>query len=118
MAEVTVIGVPDAYRGEAPKAFVKLKEGHELTAEALLEYLVDQAVADGNPRRGRVPGHPAQDADRQAVEKGAEGGVSPPPGAVSILCCLLLLLALLLVLRDPRPDLRATKEREAALDFH
>ena len=27
VAEVTVIGIPDAYRGEAPKAFVKLKEG-------------------------------------------------------------------------------------------
>ena len=27
VAEVTVIGIPDPYRGEAPKAFVKLKEG-------------------------------------------------------------------------------------------
>jgi long-chain acyl-CoA synthetase len=39
VAEVTVIGVPDPYRGEAPKAFVKLKEGHELTAEALINHL-------------------------------------------------------------------------------
>ena len=31
VAEVTVIGIPDAYRGEAPKAFVKLKEGKEAT---------------------------------------------------------------------------------------
>ena len=29
--EVTVIGIPDAYRGEAPKAFVKLKDGKEAT---------------------------------------------------------------------------------------
>ena len=29
--EVTVIGIPDNYRGEAPKAFVKLKEGDSAT---------------------------------------------------------------------------------------
>ena len=38
--EVSVIGVPDAYRGEAPKAFVKLKAGAPpLTLEALKEFL-------------------------------------------------------------------------------
>jgi long-chain acyl-CoA synthetase len=39
VAEVTVIGIPDDYRGEAPKAFVKLKEGHEATAAELLDFL-------------------------------------------------------------------------------
>lgn len=39
VAEVTVIGIPDEYRGEAPKAFVKLKEGKEATAEELLDFL-------------------------------------------------------------------------------
>ena len=37
--EVTVIGIPDEYRGEAPKAFVKLKKGQSLTKEQLLEFL-------------------------------------------------------------------------------
>ena len=37
--EVTVIGVPDAYRGEAPKAFVKLRAGHQATAEEMFEFL-------------------------------------------------------------------------------
>jgi long-chain acyl-CoA synthetase len=37
--EVTVIGVKDAYRGEAPKAFVKLKEGMPATAEDLRKFL-------------------------------------------------------------------------------
>ncbi len=37
--EVTVIGIPDEYRGEAPKAFIKLKEGHTATAEEILEFL-------------------------------------------------------------------------------
>ncbi len=39
VAEVTVIGIPDEYRGEAPKAFVKLKEGQAATAQQLLEFL-------------------------------------------------------------------------------
>ena len=39
VAECTVIGVPDAYRGETVKAFVALKPGAALTKEALLEFL-------------------------------------------------------------------------------
>lgn len=37
--EATVIGIPDSYRGEVPKAFVKLKHGETLTEEELLEHL-------------------------------------------------------------------------------
>lgn len=37
--EVTVIGIQDDYRGEAPKAFVKLREGAKLTAEDLFAHL-------------------------------------------------------------------------------
>lgn len=37
--EVTVIGVPDTYRGEAPKAFVKLKQGMSATAEDIFRHL-------------------------------------------------------------------------------
>ncbi|MCW5752090.1 MAG: long-chain fatty acid--CoA ligase [Alphaproteobacteria bacterium] len=39
IAEVTVIGIPDDYRGESPKAFVKLKEGQNLAAAELLDFL-------------------------------------------------------------------------------
>jgi long-chain acyl-CoA synthetase len=39
VAEVTVIGIPDEYRGEAPKAFVKLKDGEKATALELLQFL-------------------------------------------------------------------------------
>lgn len=38
--EVTVIGIPDNYRGEAPKAFIKLKQGMSATKEDVLEFLV------------------------------------------------------------------------------
>ena len=37
--EVTVIGIKDKYRGEAPKAFVKLKAGQVATAADLMKHL-------------------------------------------------------------------------------
>jgi long-chain acyl-CoA synthetase len=37
--EVTVIGVADKYRGEAPKAFIKLKSGMTLTADDVMSHL-------------------------------------------------------------------------------
>jgi long-chain acyl-CoA synthetase len=42
IAEATVIGIPDEYRGEAPKAFVKLKEGMQATEGELLAFLRDK----------------------------------------------------------------------------
>ncbi|MEB0059845.1 long-chain fatty acid--CoA ligase [Variovorax sp. LG9.2] len=40
--EVSVIGVPDAYRGESPKAFIKFRPGTEpLTLDALRDFLKD-----------------------------------------------------------------------------
>ncbi|MEH7075279.1 long-chain-fatty-acid--CoA ligase [Neobacillus drentensis] len=36
--EVLVIGVPDSYRGETVKAYVKLKEGYSLTAEEIKQF--------------------------------------------------------------------------------
>ncbi len=41
VAECTVIGVPDDYRGETVKAFVVLKPGASLTVPALLAFLRD-----------------------------------------------------------------------------
>ncbi len=37
--EVTVIGIPDRYRGEAPKAFVKLRAGQSVTVEEMTQFL-------------------------------------------------------------------------------
>ncbi len=37
--EVTVIGIPDEYRGEAPKAFIKLKPGETATADDIFKHL-------------------------------------------------------------------------------
>ncbi|MBL0769027.1 long-chain fatty acid--CoA ligase [Sphingopyxis sp. XHP0097] len=43
--EAIVLGVPDAYRGESPKAFVTLEEGFDVSGEALAAWL--------NPKLGK-----------------------------------------------------------------
>lgn len=48
--ECIVIAIPDTYRGQSPKAFVKLKEGHDLTAEALKTFLKGHLSAIELPR--------------------------------------------------------------------
>jgi dicarboxylate--CoA ligase PimA len=50
VAEVTVIGVSDPRRGECPKAFVKLREGHSLTEAELKEFLQDKLSRIERPR--------------------------------------------------------------------
>jgi long-chain acyl-CoA synthetase len=37
--EVTVVGIPDDYRGEAPKAFVKLRAGQNASKEDIFKFL-------------------------------------------------------------------------------
>jgi long-chain acyl-CoA synthetase len=39
VAETVVIGVPDQYRGQAPKAFVRLRQGHQVSADELRQFL-------------------------------------------------------------------------------
>jgi long-chain acyl-CoA synthetase len=51
IAEVTVIGVPDQYRGQAPKAFVRLKDNvTDVTAEDLRTFLDDKISRIEMPR--------------------------------------------------------------------
>jgi long-chain acyl-CoA synthetase len=42
VAEAAVVGIPDDYRGETPKAFVVLKKGQSLTKDALLDFLKER----------------------------------------------------------------------------
>ena len=70
VAEVTVVGIPDEYRGEAPKAFVKLKEGMKATAAELQRIPEREALQDRAAGGNRVPRRVAEDHGRQAVEEG------------------------------------------------
>ena len=48
--EAVAVGIPDAYRGESPKAFVKLRAGHTATPEALRTFLADRLSKIELPR--------------------------------------------------------------------
>jgi long-chain acyl-CoA synthetase len=48
--EVSVAGVPDAYRGEVVKAFVVLKEGEQATADEIRDFAKERLAAYKVPR--------------------------------------------------------------------
>src|SRR5690606_15777053 len=48
--ETNVIGVPDPYRGEAPVAFVKLRDGQSATESELKKFLSDRVSKIEMPR--------------------------------------------------------------------
>lgn len=50
VVEVIVIGVPDAYRGQAPKAFVRLRDDATCTEKELKDFLADKLSKIELPR--------------------------------------------------------------------
>ncbi|MFM9940366.1 MAG: long-chain-fatty-acid--CoA ligase [Hyphomicrobiaceae bacterium] len=65
--EVTVIGIKDQYRGEAPKAFIKLRAGQKATADDILKHL--------EPKLSRIE-LPAEIEFREALPKTMIGKLS------------------------------------------
>ncbi len=65
--ECIVIGIPDPYRGESPKAFVTLQEGAEITGDELMQWL--------NPQLGKHE-RVAQVEIREALPKTMVGKLS------------------------------------------
>jgi long-chain acyl-CoA synthetase len=65
--EVTVIGIPDEYRGEAPKAFIKLREGETATKADILKFL--------EPKLSKIE-MPSQVEFRDALPKTMVGKLS------------------------------------------
>ena len=49
-SEVVVLGLPDEYRGQTVKAFIKLKEGQSLTADELELFLKNKLSAIERPK--------------------------------------------------------------------
>jgi long-chain acyl-CoA synthetase len=52
--EAVVIGVPDAYRGQAPKAFVTLRDGEAATGAELRQFLADHVSKIELPREVEI----------------------------------------------------------------
>jgi long-chain acyl-CoA synthetase len=48
--ETIVIAIPDEYRGQSPKAFIKLKEGYSMTGEDMKTFLTDHLSSIEMPR--------------------------------------------------------------------
>ena len=73
--EVMVIGVPDAYRGEAGKAFMRMRASAPLlTIEALQAFLADKIGRHEMPTELEIRPLPAAHADRKTVEERARRG--------------------------------------------
>jgi long-chain acyl-CoA synthetase len=76
--EAIVLGVPDAYRGEAPKAFVTLEEGYDVAGEALAAWLNPQLGKHERVKavevRLNLPKTMIGKLDRKALRAEASGG--------------------------------------------
>ncbi|HEY7348723.1 MAG TPA: long-chain fatty acid--CoA ligase [Ktedonobacterales bacterium] len=51
VAEAVLVGIPDEYRGEAPKAFIVLKPGKQATAEEIIAYCKERLAAYKVPKQ-------------------------------------------------------------------
>ena len=89
VAEVCVIGIPDAYRGQSPKAFVRLKDGAApLTLDELKAFLAERLGKHEMPQalelRAELPKTPVgklskktlveEEARRRMEESGSQSG--------------------------------------------
>jgi len=54
VAEAVVVGVPDSYRGQAPKAFITLREGMTATPDELLAFLTGYVSKIELPREVEI----------------------------------------------------------------
>ena len=81
VADVTVIGIPDAYRGQSAKAFIALKSGHAaLGIDELKAFLADKLAKYEMPTemeiRSSLPKTPVGKLSKKELRGSAD--VRPP----------------------------------------
>jgi long-chain acyl-CoA synthetase len=85
--EVAVCGIPDPHRGEIVQAFVKLRDGEELSAAELRAFLKDKLAPFEQPKRivfrDALPktliGKPSRRSLIAQEMRRLNAGTSPPP---------------------------------------
>lgn len=87
VSAVTVIGVPDDYRGQSAKAFIELRPGSSLTADELLEFLADKLSPIEMPRhiafRDQLPRTPVGKLSKKELVAEELSRHTPPHGSAS-----------------------------------
>jgi 2-aminobenzoate-CoA ligase len=85
VADVGVIGVPDAVRGQIAKAFVVLKPGQSVTGEELIEYCRGKIATYKLPREvlftNELPRTPTGKLLRRILRQGETAQGAPPTAA-------------------------------------
>ena len=77
--EALVLGLPDAYHGEMPRAFVTLSDDADSDRRRAAKWLNARVGKHERVERGRDPRCTAQDDDRQARPQGAQGRSGSEP---------------------------------------
>lgn len=85
VAEAVVIGIPDAYRGQAPKAFVRLRDGAEATPEDLRAHLATHVSRIEMPKdieiRDELPKTMVGKLSKKELVAEEQARHAPPPDA-------------------------------------
>lgn len=85
VAEAVVIGVPDTYKGQVPKAFVKLREGMQATADDIRVFLESEISHLEMPReiafRDEMPKTAVGKISKKDLIAAELGGAKSAPGA-------------------------------------
>jgi acyl-CoA synthetase (AMP-forming)/AMP-acid ligase II len=85
--EAAVVGMPDARWGEVPRAFIVVRPGSDITAEALIAHCRARLARFKTPREivflDALPRNPSGKVLKRELRHRASDAAAPPAGANS-----------------------------------